>query len=291
MLGSDLDPACLRAFVTVADTGGFTAASQRLGRGQSAVSLQVKRLEDQLGVRLLDRRTRQIGLTPAGERLIDKARKLLTLHRELAASAAMPEVAGAVRLGVPEDFATTHLPGMLADFVRLHPRISLEVTCELTLPILEGFDAGEFDLVLIKRRPGAGAGETVLHEDLAWVAGSSFNLPESEDLLPLVCAPRPCVLRDLATRELRSANREWRIAFSSGSLSGNLAAIRAGLGVAPLPLEMVPSDLAVLTDTDLPALPDIETAMLTAAELSPAAQLLRDTIRAARPTSTLQPAR
>ncbi|MFN2099747.1 LysR substrate-binding domain-containing protein [Altererythrobacter sp. MF3-039] len=288
---ADLDPSCLRAFVTVADCGGFTAASQRLGRGQSAVSLQVKRLEDQLGVQLLDRRTRQVGLTPAGERLIDRARQLLAMHRELAASAALPEIAGAVRLGVPEDFASTHLPGLLAEFVRAHPRISLEVTCELTLPILERFDAGELDLVLFKRRPGAGEGETVLHEDLAWVTAKDAMIPNPEEQVSLVCAPRPCVLRDLATKLLDQQGRGWRIAFSSGSLAGNLAALRAGLGIAPLPLEMVPPDLVVLDPAILPALPDIETSMLEAASLSPAAQLLRDSIREARQQNLLLPTR
>ncbi|MEO1044039.1 MAG: LysR substrate-binding domain-containing protein [Pseudomonadota bacterium] len=282
MLSDDLDPACLRAFVTVAECGSFTAAAQRLNRGQSAISLQVKRLEDQLGVELLDRRTRQIGLTSAGERLIDRAKELLALHRQLVVSAASPEVSGTVRLGVPEDFATTHLPGMLADFVRAHPRISLEVTCELTLPILERFASGAFDLALVKRMPGAGDGETVLHETLAWVSAGDYALPASDESVPLVCAPRPCVLRDLATRQLDRAGREWRIAFSSGSLAGNLAALRAGLGIAPLPQEMVPTDLLVLPGAGLPELPDIETAMLEAPGLAPAAQLLRDTIRTAR---------
>ena len=274
-----LDPACIRAFVTVADCGGFTAASQRLGRGQSAVSLQIKRLEEQLGVQLLDRRTRQVGLTPAGERLIERARKLLALQRELVLSASSPEVTGAVRLGVPEDFASTHLPGLLADFVRTHPRISLEVTCELTLPILERFDAGQLDLVLFKRRPGAGDGETVLHEKLAWAAARNFSLSAADGPVPLVCAPRPCVLRAFATERLDQEGREWRIAFSSGSLAGNLAALRAGLGIAPLPNEMVPADLAIVERPGLPTLPEIETAMLAAADLSPAACLLRDSIR------------
>lgn len=277
----DLDPACLRAFVAVADCGGFTAAAQRLGRGQSAVSLQIKRLETQLGVALLDRRSRQIGLTPAGERLIDRARQLLALHHDLATQAALPEVSGAVRLGVPEDFATTHLPRMLAEFVRAHPRVSLEVTCELTLPILDRFQAGEFDLVLVKRRPGAADGETVLHETLAWVAAPEFALPAAEEPLPLVCAPRPCVLRALATRQLEDAGREWRIAFSSGSLAGNLAALRAGLGIALLPLEMVPVDLTAGLSPQLPSVPAIETAMLEAPNLSPAATVLREMIRGA----------
>lgn len=290
MESHDLDPACLRAFVTVADCGSFTAAAQRLGRGQSAISLQVKRLEAQLGVELLERSTRHVGLTSAGERLIDRARQLLAMHRELAASAALPEVAGAVRLGVPEDFATTHLPAMLADFVRAHPRITLEVTCELTLPVLERFDAGDFDLVLVKRRPGAGDGRAVLRERLGWIASAPLVLPGPAEPLPLVCSPRPCVLRDLATRALDEAKRGWRIAFSSGSLAGNLAALRAGLGVAPLPLDMVPGDLAVLPDRHLPKLPDIETAMLEAPGLSPAALRLRDTIRSARQQGLLQPA-
>lgn len=282
----NLDPVCLRAFVTVADTGSFTAAAQRLLRGQSAVSLQVRRLEEQLGQRLLDRGPRHAVLTPEGERIIARARRLLALNDELLASVAEPELGGVVRLGVPEDFATTHLPAILAEFARSHPRVALEVTCELTLPLLDRFGAGEFDLVLVKRL-GGGQGavgeEIVLREQLVWAgpAGASFS-DDPAAPVPLVCSPRPCVLRDLATRALENAGRPWRIAYSCGSLAGNHAAVRAGLGIAPLPLEMVPGDLAVLADEGLPSLPGIETVLIEAGALAPAAQRLRNALRTAR---------
>lgn len=281
-----VDPQCLRAFVTVADTGSFTAAAQRLLRGQSAVSLQVRRLEDQIGQRLLDRGPRHVALTPEGERVIAKARRLLALNDELLASLAEPEVDGVVRLGVPEDFATTHLPAILAEFARAHPRVALEVTCELTLPLLDRFGAGEFDLVLVKRMGGGETGESddiVLREQLVWAgAGGASPVENLAAPVPLVCSPRPCVLRELATRALDAAGRPWRIAYSCGSLAGNHAAVRAGLGIAPLPLEMVPADLVVLRAEALPPLPGIETALLESSTLAPAAQRLRDTLRNAR---------
>lgn len=277
---ANLDPACLRAFITVVDSGSFTAAAARLLRGQSAISLQIRRLEDQLGVRLLDRGPRQVGLTSEGELIIDQARRLLALNDTLVSRAREPELAGVVRLGVPEDFATMRLPNMLAGFVRAHPRVSLEVTCELTHDLLQRFELGEFDLVLVKREPAAPAfGQRVWQENMVWVAGSTSSLPDGDEPLPLVCSPRPCVLRQQAAQALDRAGRAWRIAYSCGSLAGNYAALRAGLGVAPLPFDMVPADLVVLNDAGLPPLPDIETVLVEAAGLSAPAQRLRDTIR------------
>ncbi|MCX7677481.1 MAG: LysR substrate-binding domain-containing protein [Alteraurantiacibacter sp.] len=284
-----LDPACLRAFLTVAETGSFTAAARRLLRGQSAVSLQVLRLEEQLGQRLFERSPRRVALTPAGERLLEPARRLLELNDALLDEARAPGLSGPVRLGVPEDFATTHLPGILASFVRQHPRVSLEVTCELTLPLMDRFAAGAFDLVLVKHGGSALLeGETILHERLVWAgaAGHGETLDRTRPVA-LVCSPRPCVLREIATRALDAAGIDWRVAYSCGSLAGNLAAVRAGLGLAPLPLEMVPDDLAVLTDPALPVLPEITTVLLCAQTLPPAAEQLRDALRAAR----LQPLR
>ncbi|MFC3101339.1 LysR family transcriptional regulator [Altererythrobacter lauratis] len=280
----NLDPACLRAFLTVAETGSFTVAARRLLRGQSAVSLQVQRLEEQVGLRLLDRSPRRVMLTPAGERLLEPARRLLALNDALLAEVRQPGLSGPVRLGVPEDFATTHLPGILAHFVRQHPRVSLEVTCELTLPLMDRFAAGAFDLVLVKHGDTAPIeGETILRERLVWAgAPTHTGALDPARTVALVCSPRPCVLREIATRALDAAGLDWRVAYSCGSLAGNLAAVRAGLGIAPLPLEMVPDDLAVLTDAGLPQLPEIATVLLSSPTLAPAAEELRDVLRGAR---------
>lgn len=275
-----VDPELLRAFVTVVDCGGFSQAAGRLLRGQSAVSLQIKRLEEQLGVRLLERSPRHLRLTEGGELIIDQARRLLGLHEELIAKAREPELAGTVRLGAPEDFATSRLPWILARFRRSHPRVALEVTCELTLDLLGRFNAGGLDMALVKRDPAeALEGTRVWREQLVWTAGSR-ELVAPDEPLPLVCSPIPCVYRGRATAALDSARRPWRVSYSCGSLAGNHAAVRAGLGVTVLPKEMVPADLVILDEDlmDLPSLRDTEIALVSATGLNAPAERLREFI-------------
>jgi DNA-binding transcriptional LysR family regulator len=275
-----IDPELLRAFVAVVECGGFSAAAERLLRGQSAVSLQIKRLEERLGVRLLDRSPRHVALTAEGELILDHARRILRLNDELVARVREPELSGVVRLGAPEDFATSHLQSVLARFARSHPRVALEVTCELTLEVLARFRAGELDIALIKREPsGAPAGLRVWREPLVWV-GAARGAAGVEGALPLVVSPRPCVYRKRATDALDAAGRAWRIAYACGSLAGNHAAVRAGLGVTVLPKAMVPADLAVLDEDAelLPLLQDTEIALVEAPRLPPPAVRLRDYI-------------
>jgi DNA-binding transcriptional LysR family regulator len=279
---STVDPELLRAFVTVVDTGGFSAAARRLLRGQSAVSLQIKRLEERLGARLLERGPRRLKLTGEGEAILESSRKILALNQELTARAREPELAGVVRLGAPEDFATTRLPAILAGFIRSFPRVALEVTCELTLQLLDRFQAGGLDLALIKREPaGPVEGMRVWREPLVWVAASP-DAAQVPGALPLVCSPRPCLHRSRATNALDQAGRPWRIAYCCQSLSGNHAALRAGLGIAVLPLDMVPHDLVILNEEDggLPDLADTEMALVEAAGLlGPAARLREYIVR------------
>ena len=291
-LTAAIDPDLLRAFVAVVETGGFSQAGQRLLRGQSAVSLQIKRLEQRLGVRLLERSPRRVALTGNGEFILAYARRILALNDELAARVREPEITGLIRIGAPEDFATTHLPKALARFARSHPRVALEVTCELTLQVLDRFDAGQLDIALVKREPGAAAGGggpglRVWREPLVWVAaeesvaetGGSRN-GERDGALALVGSPRPCVYRKRATQSLDAAGRAWRIAYTCGSLAGAHAAVRAGLGITVLPKDMVPGDLMVLNEQKLglPDLADTEMALIAAAQLSPAAARLRETL-------------
>lgn len=275
-----VDPELLRAFVAVVENGGFSQAAERLMRGQSAVSLQIKRLEQRLGVRLLDRNPRHVALTSEGEMILDHARRLLSLNDELVARLREPELSGLVRLGAPEDFATSHLPNVLARFSRSYPKVALEVTCELTLELLEHFRAGALDLALVKREPmGHLGGIKVWREPLVWVAAGHM-VAEAAGPLPLVVSPRPCVYRKRATDALDAHGRAWRIAYTCGSLTGNHAAVRAGLGLTVLPKAMVPGDLTVLNDemSGLPALADTEIALIAAAQLSPPAERLRDYI-------------
>ena len=265
MTGRSLDIDLLRSFVAVADAGSFTRAAPLIGRTQSAVSLQIKRLEDHLGKPVFARGARRVALTVEGERLLGHARHMLRLNDAVMADLTEPDVGGLVRLGVPEDFATAHLPDVLAAFTRAHPRVELEVTCDLTLNLQAGFNRGDFDLVLVKREPGVAIdGTRVWREPLVWVARDTETLPDDEPL-PLIVSPQPCVYRKRAIAALDKARRPWRCAYTSTSLTGTQAAVRAGLGIAVLPREMCPATLTPLgRDSGLPALDDTEIALIEA---------------------------
>lgn len=275
----NLDVDLLRAFVSVVDAGSFTRAADALLRRQSTLSLQIKRLEESLGKRLLERTPRRVRLTMDGAALLDAVRQFLDLNDRLVRTFDEPALAGKVRLGTPEDFATTHLPQVLSRFAQSHPAVQLEVTCDLTLTLLGQFRHGEFDLVLVKREPSrSDRGVRVWREPLVWVAAKELALPRQKPL-PLVVSPPPCVYRKRATDSLTRAGRNWRVAYSCASLAGQHAAVRAGLGVTVLPKDMVPPGLAVVgRRSELPDLHDTEIALLAARNLSVPAQRLHEHI-------------
>ncbi|MFO1085578.1 MAG: LysR substrate-binding domain-containing protein [Reyranellaceae bacterium] len=273
----NLDIDLLRAFVGVAELASFTLAADALLRRQSTISLQIKRLEDGLGRRLLERGGRRVTLTAAGEALLGQARHMLELNDRLVASLDEPALAGIVRLGTPEDFATTHLPQVLARFAKAYPAVQLEVTCDLTLNLMGRFREGDFDLVLVKREPErSDRGVRVWREPLVWVAAEQLAVP-ADGPLPLVVSPPPCVYRKRATDSLSGIRRPWRIAYSCASLAGQHAAVKAGLGVTVLPKDMVPPGLsAIERRSGLPDLHDTEIALLAARRLSAPARRLHD---------------
>jgi DNA-binding transcriptional LysR family regulator len=275
-----LDMDLLRSFAMIADLGSFTRAAERLHRTQSTISLHVKRLEEQLGQTLLRRNAHGVQLTGEGELLLTHAKEMLRINDEVIARIREPEVAGVVRLGTPEDFATTHLPGVLSQFAQTYPGVSLEVTCDLTLNLLDRFRAGQFDVVLLKREPqGATPGIRVWREPLVWAAADGSLAPKNGEV-PLVVSPHPCVYRKRAVTTLETEGRRARVVYTSTSLAGTQAAVRAGLGMTVLPKEMVPAGLQVLGEPEgLPELPDTEIALCTApGDLSTAARRLAEYI-------------
>ncbi|MEI8153253.1 MAG: LysR substrate-binding domain-containing protein [Hyphomicrobiales bacterium] len=204
------------------------------------------------------------------------AKRLLDLNDEVVARVKEPTMQGTVRLGTPEDFATRHLPSVLARFAQAYPAVALEVTCDLTLNLMERFRKGEFDLALIKRERSLEAtGIRVWREPLVWVrADRDFGAADGP--LPLVVSPAPCVYRKRATEALDRARRPWRIAYTCGSLAGSLAAVKAGLGMTVLPKDMVPSELHIVDGKPLPDLKDTEIALLQKGDLSVPAQRLKE---------------
>jgi len=211
-------------------------------------------------------------LTGHGEALLVQARRLLRLNDEIIGEMFEHSLEGEVRFGAPEDFATTHLPGILGDYARAYPHVSLSVTCDLTLRLVDKMSQGELDFALIKREPiGADQGVRVWREQLVWVgAGEDVVAPAAPT--PLVVAPTPCVYRKRATAALDAVQRPWRIAYTSPSLAGQQAALRAGLGVTVLPIEMVPEDLIRFgPEQGFPALADVEIALIRAGKTLPVA--------------------
>lgn len=275
----NLDIDLLRAFVTVAETHSFTRAAQILRLTQPAVSLRIQRLEAQVRAPLVDRSSRAVGLTTEGADLLPRARKLLRLNDEIVAGLGEGDVAGEVRFGAPEDVATMHLPGILGAFARSHPRIRLSVTCDYTANLLDAMSRGALDLALIKREPvGPALGVRVWGEPLVWVALDA-SLAEVSPL-PLIIAPAPDIYRKRALTALEQAGLAFRAAFTSPSLAGQMAALRAGLGVGVLPAAMAPRDLTVLGDP-LPPLPDSEIALVSARGAGgPAGLLAQEVLRA-----------
>ncbi|WP_289015691.1 LysR substrate-binding domain-containing protein [uncultured Methylobacterium sp.] len=274
----DLD--VLHTFVSIAENGSFTRAARRIGRSQPAVSQQIKRLEESLGKRIFERDANEMRLTPHGEILLGYARQILKLSNDARSRIVEVDVAGVVRLGTPEDFATTHLSGILADFAQAHPLVALEVYCDFTVNLLDGFSKGLYDLMLFKREPQSfSGGVEVWREVLDWTASPNVILAENKPL-PLVLAPVPDVYRKRAIAALDAERRPWRIAYTSPSLAGLQAAVKAGLGVTVLPIEMIPAGLvSVASRLALPKLADTEIVLYRApGRLSQAADLLASSI-------------
>lgn len=275
---ANLDIGLVRTFATIARLGSFTQAAARLGRQQSTISLQIARLEAVVESKLLERSPRSVTLTAEGKIFLDYAQRMLDLNDEAVSRFSEPLMTGLVRLGTPEDFATRHLPDVLARFAQAYPSVALEVTCDLTLNLIERFRHGDFDLVMVKQEPSVGAkGLRVWREPLVWVSGSRDYL-DLDGPVPLVVSPPPCVYRKRAITALDKANMPWRVSYSCAALSGTLAAVKAGLGLAVLPKDMVPEGLHASNRGRLPDLRDTEIALLSTKTISIPAQRLKQHI-------------
>lgn len=268
-----LDTLLLKSFIAIAETGSFSQAAETVGRTQSAVSLQIKRLESGLNCQLFDRSNRQVELTDQGEVFLGYARRIIDLQWEAFSRLNEPEIGGEIRLGTPEDFATHYLPEILSAFSRQHPQIQLNVVCDLTLNLVAKYRKGDLDIILVKRDPERVKGGTrVWKEPLVWVGAESYQPKES---LSLVLSPQPCIYRARALAALERTRRSWHIAYTSPSLAGTIAAVRAGLGITVLPATMIPHGLVALRgQPKLPHLADSEIALMKKDRLPRAGKIL-----------------
>lgn len=277
------DPEVLRSFVQGVELGSFARAAERLNRSTSAVSAQLKRLEEQAGRPLLRKSGRGMALTETGEVMLGYARRLLELNDEAAAAVRGVELAGRVRLGLQEDFGETLLPAVLGRFARAHPKLRIEARIARNAELLDGVNHGKLDLALAWEGDGSSPHvERMARLPLRWIGSAdarSSKLRRRGEALPLVVLDAPCLVRRAAIDALDRAGIAWRIAFTSASLAGTWAAVRAGLGVSIRTPLGLPAGVRALTakEAGLPALPMLGLALHRAdAEPAPAVARLAE---------------
>jgi DNA-binding transcriptional LysR family regulator len=267
----------LRSFVSVVDAGGFTRAGERVHRTQSTVSQQIKRLEDDVGQPLLDRSGKDVTPTEAGERLLSYARRLLSLAEEARDVMARPGSEGAVRLGIPEDFAAYRLTELLAAFSRSHPGLRLDVRADQSVYLRRDLERGELDLALLKRGTHEKGGIASWPERVHWVTSKSHPIDPKMSPVPLIGFPAGCLYRTGAIHAIESAGRAWYMAYTSSSLPGIQAAVAAGLGLSILSEMSIQSDHRVLTAKDgFAPIDKTEVALVTSPNASAATLRLAD---------------
>jgi len=273
-----LDPELLKAFVAVADQRSFTRAATQLHRTQSAVSMQIKRLEFCLGVELFHRTKANVELSPPGEGLLGYARRILALNEEAVARLREHKVGGVVRLGVMDDYGSSIVPPLLASFMAGYPLIQVQMETGLTsmMPARLG---EAFDLVIAMHPKGSGGGEFLRHEQAVW-ATSAHHSVEEQDPLPVALYPQGCLFRKWAIEALDKAKRRWRLAFVSHSLAAAESIAAQGLAVTVVKAGTFPAKLRALSAREgLPPLPAADICLHRAAKLSRAAALLGDHLR------------
>lgn len=272
----------LRTFVAIAETKSFSAAANAVFRTPSAVSMQIKKLEETLGRPMFVRDARSVSPTPDGEVLLGYARRLLALNREAVSKFVVPEISGVVRLGAPDDVGDRIMPDVLRRFARTHPDISVDTVIGQSVDLRRRVEEGKLDLALMtcpaNRHPDGA--ELIKTEPLVWVGarGGSAHMCRP---LPVSMWEEGCAWRSSAAQSLENAGIEYRVAYMSAHSAGQRAAILSDLAVAPLPLSCVADDLVVLDECDgVPPLASYSVAMIVRPDADTAVLAAADHIRA-----------
>jgi len=272
----------LRTFVAIAEMGSFTAAANAVFRTPSAVSMQIKKLEDQLGRAVFSRDARSVTLTADGEMLLTFARRLLALNREAVSKFVAPSISGIVRLGSPDDFGERVLPSVLKRFAQSHPAVAVDVTIDVSTNLRKRMAARQLDITLItctdaKMETGV---EILLSEPIVW-AGARGGCAHLREPLPVSIWEEGCAWRSAALAALGEQGRSYRIAYMSAHTAGQRAAILADLAIAPLPKSFIGGDLVELGENDgLPPMGNYHIGMIVTPDASAPVRAAADHIRA-----------
>lgn len=284
----NLDTDLLRSFLAIVDTGNFTRAADRVGRTQSAVSMQMKRLEETLGKPLFLRDGRQVRLTADGEMLVSYARRMIELNDRALARFVEPELTGSVRLGIPDDYIARFLPRVLAEFSASHPQVELEVRTDRSIVLNASLESGEIDISVISCAAVDDSGELIHREPMVWVT-SANHLVHERSPVPVATTDPLCQMRRNALDALDDAGLDYRIAYISPSYLGLQAFVLAGLAVAAIPESSVVPRMRVLdTEDGYPRIDPVDVGLKRArGPRAPAVDRLADAIAASLRSSAI----
>ena len=240
----DLQIDWLKCFVATVDAGSLSSAAAEVSRSQSAVSMQLKKLESAVGHRLLERGPRQLALTHEGQALLGYARRMLDLQAEAQAALGDEGVSGLVRLGVPDDYASKYLTPVLKRFAPRHGGVEIQLDCEQSTSLIPRVARGELDLALVSR-DHARRGTLLFHEPMVWVGSPQFDVWKRNPL-PIAVYEEASLGRRSAINSLALQGRPYKVVYNSSSLAGQIAAVESGLAVAVLTQCSAPAHLQVL---------------------------------------------
>lgn len=273
----DLPITLLRTFVVVAETLNLTAAAGRLHRAPSTISMQLNRLEQLVTTELLERGQYGVRLTPAGEQLRSYAQQLLNLHDRILGSFQNAEIAGKVRFGTHDQYATRSLTPLLEAFVLNYPEARLEVLCDHRPHYLASLvEEGKLDIALVEMPALSDGGLRLCRDELVWVR-AELHATHQREPLPLAVFVDGCYHRDSARQALEQTDKPYRIAFTSQSRAGVLAAVRAGIGVGVIPRKTLEPGMVVVEE-GLPPLPSTDITLFVAGQVNEASARLAKTI-------------
>jgi DNA-binding transcriptional LysR family regulator len=263
-MATPLDLDQLQTFCSIADCSSFTEAAKRVFKTQSAVSMQIKRLEERLEAKVFIRDGRKISLTPEGETLYALARRMLRINAEIIDLFSQGDLAGNIRFGVPDDYAVRLLPIVLSGFQHTHPKITVDVRCLASEDLLIGMSEGRFDLIVFSQGTMDEFGELFRTERMHWVSAHDSKALKT-DPLPIAAGPQTCIWRNNAIEGLNRTGKDYRIAYTSSDATSISSAVLAGLAIGFLPESAIQQGMQIIdNDAKLPRLLDAQIAIMRA---------------------------
>ena len=268
-MAAPLDIDQLQTFVAIVDNGSFTRAAEQVFKTQSAVSMQMRRLEERVGKQLFTKDGRGVRLTDEGDKLLNYARRIIRLNNEAMAAFDDNRLEGSLRIGTPDDYADRYMPDIISRFAKSHPNVELYIVCEDSNDLAERLKQGELDMALVTHNPRTRDSEVVRTEPLCWVASANHALPVGRPV-PLAVGRRDCRWRQLAISALEGVGRDYRVLFTSWSATVVASAVLAGMAVSILPESALRNGMRVLTQADgFPPLAPVQIGLMKRPGASP----------------------